>query len=146
MERGPESQIRTEGYLRTSSIPHRIPQLRLPDAKMAGMPEVNAGALDALRFVLTILVVEREQVDRALRCATFESDLAKGTAEVSGPLKAVLQSISVVYAKYQVCSWNPVLGSSLPIITPGHRCHQGQDRDTLLTPNCAGETFRAAHK
>ena len=48
------------------------------------------------------LVKERGPVDRAFRRASFAFDLAKGAAEAFCPLKAVLQSISVVYTKYQV--------------------------------------------
>ena len=41
-------------------------------------------------------------VDRALGRAVFALDLAKGPAEAFGPLKAVLESVSGVYAQYQV--------------------------------------------
>ena len=41
-------------------------------------------------------------MDRALGHAAFAVGLAKGAAEAFGPLKAVLESISVVYAQYQV--------------------------------------------
>ena len=43
-------------------------------------------------------------MDRALNRFAFMIDLAKGPAEAFGPLKAVLQSISVVYDQYQVSS------------------------------------------
>lgn len=52
--------------------------------------------------VYPYLVKERGPVDRALRRASFAFDLAKGAAEAFCPLRAVLESISVVYAKYQV--------------------------------------------
>ena len=48
------------------------------------------------------LVKDRGWVDRALGRAGFVIDLAKGPAEAFGPLKAVLESISGVYAQYQV--------------------------------------------
>ena len=47
-------------------------------------------------------VKERGWVDRNLGRAAFLVDLAKGPAEAFGPLKAVLESISGVYAQYQV--------------------------------------------
>ena len=47
-------------------------------------------------------VKERGWVDRNLGRAAFFVDLAKGPAEAFGPLKAVLESISGVYAQYQV--------------------------------------------
>ena len=50
------------------------------------------------------LVKERGWVDRALGRAAFVVDLAKGPAEAFGPLKAVLESVSGVYAQYQVGS------------------------------------------
>ena len=49
-----------------------------------------------------LLVKERGWVDRTLGRAAFAIDLVKGPAEVFGPLKAILESISVVYAQYQV--------------------------------------------
>ena len=45
------------------------------------------------------LVEETSRADKA----TFVLGLAKGSAEVFGPLKAVLKSVSAVYAKHQVC-------------------------------------------
>ena len=45
------------------------------------------------------LVEEKSPADRA----TFVLRLAKGSANVFGPLKAVLEPISVIYAKHQVC-------------------------------------------
>ena len=48
------------------------------------------------------LVKDRGWVDRNLGRAAFVVDLAKGPAEAFGPLKAVLESISGVYAQYQV--------------------------------------------
>jgi len=39
-------------------------------------------------------------------------DLAKGPAEAFGPLKAVLESISVFYTKYQVLFFSPYSRSS----------------------------------
>ena len=47
-------------------------------------------------------VKDRGWVDRNLGRAAFFVDLAKGPAEVLSPLKAVLESISGVYAQYQV--------------------------------------------
>ena len=48
------------------------------------------------------LVKERGWIDRSLGRAMAVVELAKGPAEAFGPLKAVLQSISVFYTKYQV--------------------------------------------
>ena len=49
-----------------------------------------------------LLVKERGWIDRNLGRAAFAVELAKGPAEAFGPLKAVLESISGVYAQYQV--------------------------------------------
>ena len=49
-----------------------------------------------------LLAKKRGQVDRALGRAAFVVELAKGPAEAFTPLKAVLESISGVYAQYQV--------------------------------------------
>jgi len=48
-------------------------------------------------------VNERGHFDRALDRAAFAVELAKGPAEIFSPLKAALASISIIYAKYQVC-------------------------------------------
>jgi hypothetical protein len=53
---------------------------------------------------LSLPVKERGRVDRALGLGALAVDLAKGPAEAFGPLKAALESISVIYSKYQVCS------------------------------------------
>ena len=42
------------------------------------------------------------QIDRALGRAAFVVELAKGPAEAFTPLKTILESISGVYAQYQV--------------------------------------------
>ena len=39
---------------------------------------------------------------RALGIAAVGFDLAKGAAEAFGPLKAALESVSVLYAQYEV--------------------------------------------
>ena len=49
-----------------------------------------------------MVVKERGWVDRTLGRAAFVVDLAKGPAEAFGPLKAILESVSVVYAQYKV--------------------------------------------
>ena len=49
-----------------------------------------------------LLVEERGWVDRNLGRIAFAVELAKGPAEAFTPLKAVLESISGVYAQYQV--------------------------------------------
>ena len=76
-------------------------------------------------------------MDRALGRAAFVVELAKGAAEAFGPLKAVLESISVVYDQYRVCSCPSVQG--FPLTTPllEHCRRQGQDRGTTLTHRCA---------
>ena len=48
------------------------------------------------------LVKERHPVNRALRRASFAFDLAKGASEAFCPLRGVLETISVVFTKYQV--------------------------------------------
>ena len=55
----------------------------------------------------TVLAKERGWVDRAIGRAAFAVELAKGPAEAFTPLKAVLASISSVYAQYQVCFYAP---------------------------------------
>ena len=45
---------------------------------------------------------ERGRIERGLGRAAFVVDIAKGPAEIFGPLKAVLASISGVYTMYQV--------------------------------------------
>ena len=49
------------------------------------------------------LAEERSPADRA----TFVLRLTEGSADIFGPLKAVLESVSVVYAKHQVCFDTP---------------------------------------
>ena len=51
---------------------------------------------------MRLLVKERGWVDRNLGRVAFAVELAKGPAEAFTPLKAVLESISGVYAQYQV--------------------------------------------
>ena len=46
-------------------------------------------------------------------------DIAKGPAEAFGPLKAVLESISVLYTKYQVLFFRPVRCPPLTIASQG---------------------------
>ena len=85
---------------------------------MAGvlMTQASLGGLEvSLRFLITlqsvltttILAKERGWVDRAIGRAAFAVELAKGPAEAFTPLKAVLASISSVYAQYQVCFYAP---------------------------------------
>jgi len=47
-------------------------------------------------------VRERGRIERGLGRAAFVVDIAKGPAEIFGPLKAALASISGIYTKYQV--------------------------------------------
>ena len=61
-------------------------------------------------------------MDQALGRAAFAVGVAKGPAEAFGPLKAVLESISVVYARYEVYSYPSVQGFSLTTSFPEHRC------------------------
>jgi len=60
-----------------------------------------------------LLVKKRGRIDRVLGRAAFAVGIAKGPAEAFGPLKAVLESISVVYAQYEVCSCSSVRRFSL---------------------------------
>ena len=73
-------------------------------------------------------------------------DLAKGPAEAFGPLKAVLESISVFYTEYQVCFFWLCSRSPLTIASAEHRWRWGQDRDILLTHHYAGGAVREACK
>jgi len=51
-------------------------------------------------------MAKEDWVDRALgSAATAVADLAKGPAESFGPLKTVLESISILYAHDQVYSY-----------------------------------------
>ena len=66
-------------------------------------------------------------------------DFARGPDEVFGPLKAVLESISVLHAQYQVYFFfRSVQGPPLTIASPEYRQCQGQDRNPLLTHYLAG--------
>lgn len=48
--------------------------------------------------------MERDWKDRTVGGAELVLDVAKGVAEAFVPLKAVLQTVSVVYNQYKVCS------------------------------------------
>ena len=65
------------------------------------------------------LVKERSQVDRAFGRAAFVVELAKGPAEAFSPLKAVLASISGLYAQHQV-SFDALFEAPLTITFPEH--------------------------
>jgi len=58
-------------------------------------------------LTLTPTVKERGRVERALERAALLVRVAKGPAEAFTPLKAVLESISIVYNEYQVCFGAP---------------------------------------
>ena len=45
--------------------------------------------------------MKRDWKNRAIRGAVLVLDVAKGTTEACGPLKAVLASISAIYAQYK---------------------------------------------
>ena len=53
--------------------------------------------------------------------------LAKGPTEVFDPLKAVLESVSVVYAKHEVRFGAPVRGPSLTVTYTGRYYFRGQE-------------------
>ena len=66
-------------------------------------------------------------MDRNLGRIAFAVELAKGPAEAFTPLKAVLGSISGVYAQYQVHFDALLNAPSLTITSPEHCWRQGQD-------------------
>ena len=66
-------------------------------------------------------------MDRNLGRIAFAVELAKGPAEAFTPLKAVLGSISGVYAQYQVHFDALLNAPSLTITSPEHCRCQGQD-------------------
>ena len=47
--------------------------------------------------------MKRDWKDRAISSLGLVFGVAKGAAEVFGPLKAVLESVSTIYAQYKAC-------------------------------------------
>ena len=84
-----------------------VPNVRFAMVRMTRMP-TNRGVRVILVLWLrddsyrSLLVKERGWVDRNLGRVAFAIELAKGPAGAFSPLKAVLASISGVYAQYQV--------------------------------------------
>ena len=118
-----------------SNLQRSLLNVRSVVVRMAGVHMVQfspGGLWVSLDVPVTLMVhiddhsrLRRGRVDWALGLTAVAVSLAKGPAEAFDRLKAVLEFISIIYAKYQIYS-SVLFKPFLTITSPEHHCHRGQ--------------------